>query len=210
MTTDTFSFGGDAQVARDVHHSAQRAAIALADQIEFALLACDHDSRLMYVNREGRRALVEGNAVTLVGDRVQCAAASHCEWSAAVRNAAINHRCRLFWVGSHDDRTMVIAMPIAIEGSLNPTAMVMLSRKSVCSKLGMELLASRHELTFAERRVFGALVGNTSPREIAAMHGVTVATIRTQIQSVREKLGVRSTDALMLRAAEVPPITSWK
>lgn len=210
MTTDTFSTPNKTRPGRLDPRISEQAAIALADQIECALLACDCDRRLLYVNRAGRRALDKGNAVTLAGDRVGCVETSQDEWSAAIRSAAIDHRCRLFWVGNPGDRTMIIAMPILIEGSANPTAVLMLGRRSVCSKLGLELLSARHALTFAERRVFGALIGNASPREIAAMHGVTVAIVRTQLQSVRDKLGVRSIDALLLRAAQVPPVTSWQ
>jgi hypothetical protein len=35
-----------------------------------------------------------------------------------------------------------------------------------------------------------------------------IATVRTQIQSIREKLQVRSIDELLLRAAAVPPVAA--
>jgi DNA-binding CsgD family transcriptional regulator len=98
-------------------------------------------------------------------------------------------------------------MPLDVADVDLPLVLVMMGRRQVCSPLGMELLASHHGLTFAESRVLRALVDNLSPREIAASHGVAIATIRTQISAVRDKLGVRSIDALLLRAAAVPPLT---
>jgi hypothetical protein len=34
--------------------------------------------------------------------------------------------------------------------------------------------------------------------------------VGAQIQSIRDKLGVRSVDALLLRAAQLPPVSSWQ
>ena len=69
------------------------------------------------------------------------------------------------------------------------------------------------QLTFAtaassDAQTLRALVDNGTAREIAAMHGVSIATVRTQIQAVREKLGARSIDALLLQAAALPPVTA--
>ncbi|MEO8544514.1 MAG: helix-turn-helix transcriptional regulator [Burkholderiaceae bacterium] len=208
MTTESFSLQVDSRPTQDDGNMADQFAIALADQIDCALLVCDSDSRLLHANLAGHRVIASCTVLAMVGDRIQCTSPSQQEWCKAVHNAAVNHRCRLFWIGKSGERTMVIAMPIVIKRLRISTAVMMLSRRSVCSKLGVELLATLHELTFAERRVFTALLNNASPRKIAATHGVTIATIRMQIQAIRNKLGVRSIDALLLRAAEVPPVTS--
>jgi len=86
--------------------------------------------------------------------------------------------------------------------------LVMLGRRQPCSELGLEMLAASYGLTLAERRVLGALVREASPREIAAQNAVALSTIRTQIQSIRIKLGARNVEGLLLRAAEVPPVAS--
>jgi DNA-binding CsgD family transcriptional regulator len=70
------------------------------------------------------------------------------------------------------------------------------------------MLSASHGLTYAEQRVLRALVDNSTVREIAALHGVSVTTVRSQIQAVREKLGARSIDALLLQAAALPPVTA--
>jgi len=189
--------------------STDRVALAMADQIECALLACDFKGQLLHGNRAGHRALANGNAVALEGHRVCGVASPRREWFAAIRGAATHFLSRLVWVGPPAHRSMVAIVPILFDGARLPTAMVMLGRSSVCSNMGVELLASHHALSFAERRTLRALLGNASPREIAAMHGVPVSTIRAQIKTLRKKIGVRSTDAILLRAAEVPPIPSW-
>jgi hypothetical protein len=34
--------------------------------------------------------------------------------------------------------------------------------------------------------------------------------VGAQIQAIRDKIGVRSVDALLLRAAQLPPVSSWQ
>lgn len=209
MATPSLHSSGWPDSRPEAHESADRVALAMADQIECALLACDFKGQLLHGNRAGHRALAAGNAVTLVGHRVFGVASPRREWFAAIRNAATRLLSRLFWVGPPTDRSMVAIVPILFNHTPMPTAMVMLGRSSVCSKMGVELLASHHALSFAECRTLRALLGNASPQEIATMQGVTVTTVRTQIRSLRKKLGVHDTDAILRRAAAVPPVPSW-
>jgi DNA-binding CsgD family transcriptional regulator len=137
---------------------------------------------------------------------VQCVAVSKETWVSALNNAGLRHRTNLVSLGAGSDRLTIAAMPMHLDGSGPPAVVILMGRRSVCSALGLEMLANSHGLTYAESRVFRELIGNRTPREIAASHGVAVATVRTQIQSVRDKLGVRSIDALLLRAAEMPPV----
>lgn len=53
-----------------------------------------------------------------------------------------------------------------------------------------------------------AVGANQKASEIALAHGVGLATVRAQIQSVRNKFGVSSIDALLLQVAALPPITT--
>jgi DNA-binding CsgD family transcriptional regulator len=188
--------------------TANRLAFALIDRIGSGIAAISADGQLFHANRSAREELARGPTLQVDGERVRCLRAYDAEWRAALHDAAVRQRSRLLWLGSDDARLRVIAMPMHVEGLATPAALVMFGRRSVCSPLGIEMLASRHGLTYAERRVFSALVENRSTSEIAAIHGVGMSTIRSQIMSIREKLQVRSIDALLLRAAEVPPVTA--
>lgn len=182
---------------------------ALVDQIECGLVVCDSRGRLLHANRAARRELTDGRVLRLAHDALQVDSESHADLSAALHDAAIRQRSRLLWLGADDQQLMIVVRPIAVEAfGATPTALVVLGRRSLCSPLGLEMLAIRHGLTLAERRVFRGLIANRSAREIADAHGVCLPTVRTQIQSVREKVGVRSIDELLLRAAQVPPIGS--
>ncbi|HEY9022647.1 MAG TPA: helix-turn-helix transcriptional regulator [Burkholderiaceae bacterium] len=181
---------------------------ALMDRIECGVAACLADGELLHANLAARRELAETRTLRVEEGRLQCEAAWREDWIAALRNAASRHRTSLVVLGTGEDRITVATMPLALDLDGPPAIVVVMGRRSPCSTLGMEMLASSHGLTYAESRVLRALVDSRTPREIAATHGVAVATVRTQIQSVRDKLGVRSIDALLLRAAEMPPLSA--
>ena len=179
---------------------------ALVDRIEYGVLACGPEGELYHANLAGRRELDSARNLCLAQGRVHCPHGSRDTWSLALRDAAVRMRSSLICLDGADERLMIALMPVQTSGIDAPAAVAMMGRRAVCSPLGLEMLSNSHGLTLAERRVFKGLVDNSTAREIAASHGVAVATIRTQIQAVRDKLGVRSIDALLLRAAEVPPV----
>ncbi len=200
-----------AEVTRDAAHGVDHPVMsrmlnALMDRIECGVAACGLAGELLHANLAAQRELADGRTLKVVDGRIQCIPSSKEAWAAALNNAALRHRTGLVSLGEGDERLSIAAMPMQVEGLAKPMIVIMMGRRSVCSALGLEMLASSHGLTYAEGRVFRELVGNRTPREIAASHGVAVATIRTQIQAVRDKLGVRSIDALLLRAAELPPV----
>jgi DNA-binding CsgD family transcriptional regulator len=182
---------------------------ALLDRLECGLVAVDDACTLLHGNRAARRELASGRALRLEGETVRVAHGAQAAWSSLVRDAALRQRSRLLRVGDESDHLTLVAMPVHAEPQARPAALVMMGGRSLCSPLGLEMLATSHGLTFAERRVLRALIDSQSPKEVAAAHGVAMATVRSQIKSIRDKMGVRSIDALLLRAAEVPPVTAW-
>lgn len=181
---------------------------ALMDRIACGVLACGPQGELFHANVAAKRELASAGPLRLADNQVRSTAALQDIWCTALHDAAVRQRTRLMSLHDGGERLMVALLPVHVDGIAGPAAVAMLGRRNICSPLGLEMLAASHGLTFAEQRVLRALVGNSSVREIAASHGVTVATVRTQIQAVRDKLGVRSIDALLLRAAALPPVTA--
>lgn len=188
---------------------AARLAGALINHIECGLVACEGDGTLLYANRAAQRELAAARVLTASQGTLRCVGSAAAEFQSALVDAASRRRTRLLRLGEPGDRLMVAVMPVAADQIGDQTALVMIGRRAPCSPLGLEMLARRHGLTLTETRVLHALLGNSTPRDIAAAHGVGMATIRTQIQSIRGKMGARSIDALLLQASEVPPVTSW-
>jgi DNA-binding NarL/FixJ family response regulator len=66
-------------------------------------------------------------------------------------------------------------------------------------------LSPFERLTPKEARILGALVDDMSAEEIAADHFVALTTVRSQIQAILQKLGVRS----QLAAVAVANRAGW-
>jgi DNA-binding CsgD family transcriptional regulator len=190
--------------------SLETLAPALLDQIDCGLVACTGEGELLHANRAGRRELAHGGALWLAGGRVVCEVSLRFEFEHAVHEAVSARRTRMLLVGPEDDPLRVVVMPVDTESSDAPCALVMLGRRALCSPLGLQMMALENGLTPAEQRVLRALIDGRSAHEIALDHGVALSTVGGQIQAIRDKIGVRSVDALLLRAAQLPPVSSWQ
>lgn len=66
-----------------------------------------------------------------------------------------------------------------------------------------ERLSTRFKLTQTEEEILIHIIEGTPPREIAALEGVSIATVRTHIAHLHGKFGVgRTLDVLRLALAE--------
>ena len=179
----------------------------VVDQIDCGLLVCDAQGRVLHANRAARRELDAAQLLRLQ-DGVVCGSGPGArELAAAIKSAATRGLRRL--VSLQDRPPLMLAVsPLDIQPGGEPLVLLMIGRRTLCTPLGLELLAMQHHLTWAEQRVLRAIVGGVSVREMASEHGVAVSTIRTQLQSIRDKLGVANIDALLLIAARLPLVPS--
>ncbi len=179
----------------------------VVDQIDCGLLVCDAHGRMLHANRAALRELGSALILKLQDGVVCCSGPGARELATAVKSAATRGLRRL--VSLQDSPPlMLVVTPLDIQPGAEPLVLLMIGRRTLCTPLGLELLAMQHHLTWAEQRVLRAIVGGSSVREMAAEHGVAVSTIRTQLQSIRDKLGVANIDALLLIAARLPPVPS--
>jgi DNA-binding CsgD family transcriptional regulator len=186
----------------------QRLQRALVDEIECGLIVCDGQGHIDFTNQAAQRELGSAGLLLHVDGYLTRGPGAAGDLDTALRAAAQRGRRSLVRLQSADDRLLVSVLPFGPDGVGPGRVLVMLGRRQPCSDLGLELLAGTCGLTLAERRVLAALVRELTPREIAARHAVAMSTVRTQISSIRAKLGARSIEGLMLRAAEVPPVAS--
>lgn len=187
-----------------------RLATVMLDQVECGLITCRADGTVIHANRAARREIDLGRILSLVNQQLRCHGdVTQTELAAALHDAAVRQRSRMLVLGTETERLSAVAMPIQVDALGMPAALLMVGRRSVCSPLALEMIALRHNLTLAERRVLRALIASQSARDIADAHGVAMSTIRSQIQSIRDKVGVRSIEELLMRAAQVPPVSSW-
>lgn len=186
--------------------AAARLALALLDRIGFGVVAVNPEGRLWHANRAARRGFSQGGVLRLEGAVLRCPPSLQDDWLKLLQDASLRQRSRMAWLGQGRHRQLLVATPLPLDGSSTPLVLVLLGRSGLCSTMGIEMLADGHGLTPGERRVLTHLVHHRDARQIAASHGVAVATIRAQIQRIRLKLGAQSVQALLLHAAELPPV----
>jgi len=182
--------------------------LALFDHVGSGLVVCDADGHAFFINQAARHEMAAGRLLSAVGGQVQRAAGADGELIAALRAAAQRGRRSLVRLTQGKDRLMLSTLPFRLPGLDEPLVLLVFGRRHGCSPLELELLAGSYGLTGAERRVLAGLVREANPREIADEHAVKLSTVRTQISSIRSKLGARSIEGLLLRAAEMPPVAS--
>jgi DNA-binding CsgD family transcriptional regulator len=179
----------------------------IVDQIDCGLIVCDAQGHMLHANRSAQRELHSAQILILQDGVLCCRGPSANELAAAIKAAAGRGLRRL--VNLQDSPPlMVVVMPLDRLPGTDPMVLVMIGRRSLCTPLGLELLAVQHRLTWAEQRVLRAIVGGVAVRNIATDNGVAMSTVRTQVQSIRDKLGVGNIDALLLIEARIPPVPS--
>jgi DNA-binding CsgD family transcriptional regulator len=186
----------------------ERLRATLVDEIDSGLIVCDGNGNVRLVNRSAERELASARLLARGRDRLVCHGTASPSLEGAMRQAFLKGRRQLVTLSLGNDRLVLLVAPLQPQGDDEPLVLVMLGRRGLCSALALEMLSSVHGLTLAERRVLAALLDEAAPRQIAKAHGVALSTVRTQITSIRSKLGVRSVEALLVRAGEVPQVPS--
>lgn len=178
----------------------------LLDELECGLVICDEGCGVHFANRVATAELRSGRALSDVAGRLCASGRQACDFAPAVRSSIGRGTRRMLMLGEGAHGLLVSVLPVTLPYEASPLALLVLGRRQVCSELGLEMLGSAYQLTWAERRVLGCLVQQLSPREIARHNGVAISTVRTQIASLRAKFASRSVDELLLRVAMVPPV----
>ncbi len=181
---------------------------SLVDEIDCGVMVCQADSTICFANQAMRHGDPPCDAGHDAAAALRCDARDAACLHAAVLQAATKGRRQLILLAHGPRRRMVSVAPLRLGGVAEPRVLLMLGRRMSCSALAVEMLGAAYALTLAERRVLAGLLADAAPREIAETLGVQLSTVRSQITSIRLKAGVRSIEALLLLAAEVPPLAA--
>lgn len=176
----------------------------LVDEIDCGLVVCTGNGRIVFANQAAQRELASARVLHQDSGQLKRSATTTGALEHALTRATLCGRRQLVALAAGADRLLVSVSPLPSAGE--PHALVMLGRRQSCSDLGLEMVASAHGLTLAERRVLGALMRGRAPRQIAEQHDVKLSTVRAQIGAIRRKFDARNIDAVLLRLAETPPV----
>jgi DNA-binding NarL/FixJ family response regulator len=181
----------------------------LLEELDTGVIVCSEDGRVELANNVARRELHGGQPLGVDSTGMLCLAAgaqaSLLHWRAALRAAVQSRRRQLMALRDEQHTLMVSVMPL---GRHPAWALVMLGRRQPAPDLAVEMLGKLYELTQAEQIVLIRLLAGERVEAIARTRGVKLSTLRTQVSSVRDKLGARRLEDLVRLAAELPPMSS--
>ena len=103
--------------------------------------------------------------------------------------------------GDESDRTGVSVVPLESADDGPRAVLIVLGKREMCESLSVQGFARFHHLTGAEVRVLKELCNGVPPAQIAALLGVAISTVRSQIGSMRAKTGAESIRALVRQVA---------
>jgi DNA-binding CsgD family transcriptional regulator len=195
---------------------------AIVDEIDYGALLVTLTGRLRFANRAARLALGQASGAYSGG---AVAAAALCvvqqqvqtrqpEQQAQLLEGIAAAACRglrsMLQLGRAQQPQYVAVLPLYAHAAAAdcPTALLLLGRRDICEPLGAAAFARCHGLTPAESAVMMALAQGLSPQDIARHSGVAPCTVRSQIQSIRNKTGLRRIPDLIARVATLPPMTN--
>ena len=177
----------------------------MLEEVGHGMLLLSDDAYVLHANHRARVELDPAHPLRLHGRQLRARdGRDEHQLSQALQAAARGLR-RMLVVGAGERRTSVAVVPLdPIDGQV--LTLVSLGKRQLSDQLTLQCFARSHGLTAAEMRVLEALCAGVDPNGIAVLHAVGIATVRTQISSVRHKTGAADITALMRLVAQLPPM----
>jgi DNA-binding CsgD family transcriptional regulator len=202
--------GPERRSVASLHH---RRLAQMLDAIDYGMLLMADDHRVAHANKAARRDLDASHPLMLAGDELHTRSVLDAQpLREAMVSAAQRGLRRLLHLGGALEgqaRVSVAVVPLAALGAEQTQGVaLLLGKRQVCEELTVDWFARTHSLTMAETAVIKGLCADLTPQEIAVRQGVGLATIRTQIGSIRHKTGAGSIRALVRQVALLPPLVS--
>ena len=182
----------------------------MLDVVDYGMLLLVDESHVTYANQAARDAMNDSHPLQMLGRDLR---ARNPQDGAALRQALANALHRRVQVlltlgrqgGQGGEALSVSVVPLAGQGE-TPAALIIFSQRSARDGLSTDAFARHHHLTTAETRVLKMLCTGCRPADIAAAHGVRVSTVRTQVGSIRAKVGTNDIGGIVRRVACLPPL----
>lgn len=174
----------------------------MLDEVDFGMLLLGDDAELLHVNHAARRELDGEHPLQVLGRQLRARQPQDvARLHDALAGAAQRGLRRMVALGEGVARVNLSVIPIGANAIL-----VMLGRRELSQRLAVQCFARERHLTPTETRVLEGLCEGLTPREIAELHHVGLATVRTQISSIRAKTSAENIRALQRQVAVLPPM----
>ena len=183
---------------------------ALLDELDYGMVLMLRDcASVVYVNHVARLILREGHCIAVVEGTLRARRDTDALPLQEALAAARRGLRRLVTLGAEGSRAAVALIPMDASPPGGPALVAaVIGRRRLCEPMSVQWFARGHGLTPAETRVLELLCDGLDPRDIATLNAVAMATVRTQVNSIRDKTGAASIRALLQRLAMLPPMVS--
>ena len=205
-----------ARLHTELHSLGWRSSVALRalDQLAAGVIVTDGEGRVIELNRAAERIVRRGDGLTMRNGRLDAAGVLESEKlaqliaAAAPRNAPAMERMRIRRQGGRPAYILTVA-PLGAELAVNERAlaMILVADPDALSPSERDL-AQLFGLSPAESRLAAALMTGKKLSEIAIASGVRITTLRTQLSSILQKVGVERQADLVRVLASVPVISA--
>lgn len=181
---------------------------ALLHEIDVGLVMTGLDGRLLYANRAARRGCEAPSPLALSGGMLHAVqAADQPNLHHALILARQGRRSMMSFRRPGWTHTVGV-VPLADRNDGQQAVLFMLGDQPQRAALNLQFLCQTHRLTLAESAVLSALAEGLTPTQVAERGGVSIATVRSQITTIREKTHTGSLAQLQRLVASLPPLAA--
>lgn len=179
----------------------------LLDELDYGLLLVDASGRILHANHLARHELSSRLAMCAQGDDLAAIVPSQAGPLERATQRACEGKRVLIELGLADARLVVAFTPLAhpMDG-IAQTALLICGKRQPCQALSLRGFAQLHGLTRAEEEVLRQVCAGAKPKAVAHALGIGLATVRTQIMSIRRRTGAKSMTEVIQRMAALPPL----
>ena len=177
------------------------------DELDYGIVVLSEGMNIVHLNDAAQVELDDLHPLQLVGNELRARLARDvAPLHEAVTAASGRAMRRLLTLGEATHRTSVSVVPLEAAAEGPRAVLIVLGKREMCESLSVQGFARIHHLTGAEVRVLKELCNGVPPAQIAALLGVAISTVRSQIGSMRAKTGAESIRALVRQVAVLPPV----
>jgi DNA-binding CsgD family transcriptional regulator len=179
----------------------------MLDEVDYGMVLLDEHARVLHANHAARAECEAGHPLRLLDREIHARLPEHVAPLHDALAGARRGQRKLLALGEAHHPVSVAVIPLGGFGEGGAT-LLMMGRRQVCERLSVQGFARCQALTPAETRVLEGLCDGLHPREVARQHGITLATVRSQICSMRAKTGAQSIRDLVRQVSVLPPMLS--
>ena len=179
----------------------------MLDIVDYGMLMVVDNFRVVFANQLARQQLDDKHPLTLREGVLQLRNPNDAAALQTAVSAALNRGVQAM-VGLPSMRGPTISVSVVPLRDVCelPAALLVFEKRRVCEELSTDAFARAHALTLAETRVLKQLCSGIKPGDIAHALGVKLTTVRTQIGSIRSKIGSRDIGDITRRVLRLPPL----